>query len=92
MINQRQFRAGLVQGVDADRPPMFPAVGCSPRPRDRMRRRSATSTSNCVTVSVKRTFHLGLDPRAQGVCVGDFVIWAFPNAGNPKRLQRYPLG
>jgi alkyl sulfatase BDS1-like metallo-beta-lactamase superfamily hydrolase len=23
--------------------------------------------------------------------VGDFVIWAFPNAGNPQKVQRYPL-
>ncbi|CAN5485753.1 hypothetical protein BH24ACT4_BH24ACT4_23980 [soil metagenome] len=23
--------------------------------------------------------------------VGDFVIWMFPNAGNPQKVQRYPL-
>ena len=22
---------------------------------------------------------------------GDFVIWNFPNAGNPQKVQRYPL-
>ena len=22
---------------------------------------------------------------------GDFVIWNFPNAGNPQKVQRYPI-
>ena len=30
-------------------------------------------------------------PQHKAVCVGDFVIWAFPNAGNPQKVQRYPL-
>jgi alkyl sulfatase BDS1-like metallo-beta-lactamase superfamily hydrolase len=30
-------------------------------------------------------------PSYRAVCVGDFVIWAFPNAGNPQKVQRYPL-
>ena len=30
-------------------------------------------------------------PQHRAVCVGDFVIWAFPNAGNPQKVQRYPL-
>jgi len=28
------------------------------------------------------------DQRA--VCCGDFLIWHFPNAGNPQKVQRYP--
>ena len=30
-------------------------------------------------------------PSLQTVCCGDFLIWNFPNAGNPQKVQRYPL-
>lgn len=30
-------------------------------------------------------------PQKQTVCCADFLIWAFPNAGNPQKVQRYPL-
>ena len=30
-------------------------------------------------------------PEHRALCVGDFVIWVFPNAGNPQKVQRYPL-
>jgi len=30
-------------------------------------------------------------PEQRALCVGDFVIWVFPNAGNPQKVQRYPL-
>ncbi len=30
-------------------------------------------------------------PEKQAICCGDFLIWAFPNAGNPQKVQRYPL-
>jgi alkyl sulfatase BDS1-like metallo-beta-lactamase superfamily hydrolase len=30
-------------------------------------------------------------PERRTLCVGDFVIWVFPNAGNPQKVQRYPL-
>jgi alkyl sulfatase BDS1-like metallo-beta-lactamase superfamily hydrolase len=29
-------------------------------------------------------------PGPRAVCAGDFVIWVFPNAGNPQKVQRYP--
>jgi alkyl sulfatase BDS1-like metallo-beta-lactamase superfamily hydrolase len=29
-------------------------------------------------------------PEQRAVCCGDFVIWHFPNAGNPQKVQRYP--
>lgn len=28
-------------------------------------------------------------PDIDAVCVGDFFIWQFPNAGNPQKVQRY---
>lgn len=29
-------------------------------------------------------------PAHRAICAGDFFIWAFPNAGNPQKAQRYP--
>jgi alkyl sulfatase BDS1-like metallo-beta-lactamase superfamily hydrolase len=30
-------------------------------------------------------------PDQRAICAGDFLIWNFPNAGNPQKVQRYPL-
>ncbi len=30
-------------------------------------------------------------PRHRAICAGDFFIWNFPNAGNPQKVQRYPV-
>jgi alkyl sulfatase BDS1-like metallo-beta-lactamase superfamily hydrolase len=30
-------------------------------------------------------------PERKALCTGDFLIWNFPNAGNPQKVQRYPL-
>jgi alkyl sulfatase BDS1-like metallo-beta-lactamase superfamily hydrolase len=30
-------------------------------------------------------------PSHRAICSGDFLIWYFPNAGNPQKVQRYPL-
>ncbi len=30
-------------------------------------------------------------PSRRALLVGDFVTWVFPNAGNPQKVQRYPL-
>ncbi len=30
-------------------------------------------------------------PEARAILAGDFLIWNFPNAGNPQKVQRYPL-
>ena len=29
-------------------------------------------------------------PAQRAICAGDFLIWNFPNAGNPQKVQRYP--
>lgn len=30
-------------------------------------------------------------PERRALVTGDFLIWVFPNAGNPQKVQRYPL-
>jgi len=33
----------------------------------------------------------GWMPKEKWLFTGDFVIWNFPNAGNPQKVQRYPI-
>jgi glyoxylase-like metal-dependent hydrolase (beta-lactamase superfamily II) len=33
----------------------------------------------------------GWEPQHKWAFVGDFVIWNFPNAGNPQKVQRFPI-
>ncbi|HSM65970.1 MAG TPA: alkyl sulfatase dimerization domain-containing protein [Ilumatobacteraceae bacterium] len=33
----------------------------------------------------------GWEPDRRWAFVGDFVIWNFPNAGNPQKVQRFPI-
>ncbi|MCP4005942.1 MAG: MBL fold metallo-hydrolase [bacterium] len=30
-------------------------------------------------------------PSRKAICAGDFITWVFPNAGNPQKVQRFPL-
>jgi glyoxylase-like metal-dependent hydrolase (beta-lactamase superfamily II) len=30
-------------------------------------------------------------PQRKALMTGDFLIWSFPNAGNPQKVQRYPI-
>ena len=30
-------------------------------------------------------------PKHKAICAGDFFIWCFPNAGNPQKVQRFPV-
>jgi len=30
-------------------------------------------------------------PEKRAICSGDLMTWTFPNAGNPQKVQRYPL-
>ena len=30
-------------------------------------------------------------PKHKAICAGDFFIWNFPNAGNPQKVQRFPV-
>jgi alkyl sulfatase BDS1-like metallo-beta-lactamase superfamily hydrolase len=30
-------------------------------------------------------------PHLKAVCSGDLITWVFPNAGNPQKVQRYPV-
>jgi alkyl sulfatase BDS1-like metallo-beta-lactamase superfamily hydrolase len=99
VINERQFgREGLFAGGRADSSsagrPSFPSDWVQP----------STTYRDELSIDVgglEIELHHGLGetddhtwawiPRHRALCVGDFVIWAFPNAGNPQKVQRYPL-
>ena len=61
-----------------------------PRPA-RPRRRRACGPSS-TTPAARRTTTPGRGSRpARVLCTGDLFIWASPNAGNPQKVQRFPL-
>ncbi|MEM1332012.1 MAG: MBL fold metallo-hydrolase, partial [Actinomycetota bacterium] len=94
-INARQFG-----GVRAD----FPMGEDQPEfiPADTLEPTELVADHAAFTVG-DRTFELhhargetddhlwGWMPDERWLFVGDFVTWVFPNAGNPQKVQRYPL-
>jgi alkyl sulfatase BDS1-like metallo-beta-lactamase superfamily hydrolase len=94
VINQRQFgRTGLVDGMREDRP-TFPRNWVQPSItyRDRLQVRVGDLDIELRHGLGETDDHTwGWIPEHRAICVGDFVIWAFPNAGNPQKVQRYPL-
>ncbi|MEQ8826988.1 MAG: alkyl sulfatase dimerization domain-containing protein, partial [Parvibaculum sp.] len=93
IINQRQFSRGRRGGVQPDRP-FGPAEWVRPD----------TTFQNRLTVRVgDETVEMRHDrgetddhlwawvPEHKAICSGDFVTWVFPNAGNPQKVQRFPL-
>jgi alkyl sulfatase BDS1-like metallo-beta-lactamase superfamily hydrolase len=94
VINQRQFgRSGIMAARDDDRP-VFPSNWVHPTVTFREELQVAVG-------GIDLELHHGLGetddhtwawlPSRRAAFVGDFFIWAFPNAGNPQKVQRYPL-
>jgi alkyl sulfatase BDS1-like metallo-beta-lactamase superfamily hydrolase len=94
IVNARQFRGmGLLGSADESRP-VFPTQWVRP----------SITYSQALQLKVGGLdieLHHGLGetddhtwawiPSRRAVCVGDFLTWVFPNAGNPQKVQRYPL-
>ncbi|MEP6298645.1 MAG: MBL fold metallo-hydrolase, partial [Ilumatobacter sp.] len=96
LINARQFggvRGDFTMG-DADEPDFIPKGTMAPN--------HIVATHDTLVVG-DRTIELhhargetddhlwGWMPEEKWMFAGDFVIWNFPNAGNPQKVQRYPL-
>jgi alkyl sulfatase BDS1-like metallo-beta-lactamase superfamily hydrolase len=97
-INLRQFggtrgsRAIALQGGEANR--FGPQHWVRPRTtfRERLRVRIGDVEMELRHARGETDDHLwAWIPERRTLCVGDFVIWVFPNAGNPQKVQRYPL-
>jgi alkyl sulfatase BDS1-like metallo-beta-lactamase superfamily hydrolase len=95
LINARQF--GGVRGdfgMGEDTPDFIPA--------DTARPNHVVDDHDTIVVG-ERTIELrhargetddhlwGWMPNEKWAFVGDFVIWNFPNAGNPQKVQRFPI-
>jgi len=91
-INVRQFGRGVLLGApDAD---FGPKTWVRPDTsfRERMRLRVGELTLELRHARGETDDHLyAWLPERKAIAVGDFVTWVFPNAGNPQKVQRYPL-
>jgi alkyl sulfatase BDS1-like metallo-beta-lactamase superfamily hydrolase len=96
VINERQFGGGRVGGGVAgngDRP-FGPSSWVRPDTtfRDRLRTRIGDLEVEYRHAKGETDDHLwAWLPGPRAICAGDFVTWVFPNAGNPQKVQRYPL-
>tara|TARA_R110002110_G_scaffold70800_7_gene189555 strand:- start:10744 stop:12075 length:1332 start_codon:yes stop_codon:yes gene_type:complete len=102
-INARQFAPAteLRMGGGADnksgKPPVRrfgpdPWVEPDTTFRDRMEFRAGDTRFELHHAIGETDDHLwAWVPEHKAICSGDFVTWVFPNAGNPQKVQRYPL-
>jgi alkyl sulfatase BDS1-like metallo-beta-lactamase superfamily hydrolase len=96
-INARQFggvrrQDGVGVGADAER--FLPADVLRPDVafRDRHTVTIGDDTIELVHARGETDDHLwAWLPERRWIMAGDFFIWNFPNAGNPQKVQRYPL-
>ena len=92
VINQRQFGGtGLTGGHDG---PSFPRNWVRPTItyRDQLSRHVGQLDLELHHARGETDDHTWTwIPSRRAVCVGDLLIWVFPNAGNPQKVQRYPL-
>ncbi|MEE4360239.1 MAG: alkyl sulfatase dimerization domain-containing protein [Pseudomonadales bacterium] len=96
VINERQFgnfkRRGYGIGDSAER--FLPAAAVAP---DTVYRDTLALDVGGLELSLRHARGETDDhswawiPEHRAICAGDFFIWNFPNAGNPQKVQRYPL-
>jgi len=92
-INHRQFKKSGVMGTGADGGPSFPRRFAEP---DVTYRDALTLDIGGTAFELHHTRGETDDhtwawvPSRRAACLGDLLIWSFPNAGNPQKVQRYP--
>jgi alkyl sulfatase BDS1-like metallo-beta-lactamase superfamily hydrolase len=96
VINARQFGGGRIGGGMAGGVELSfgPAAWVEPDTtfRDRLRTRIGDIEIEYRHAKGETDDHLwAWLPGLRTICAGDFVTWVFPNAGNPQKVQRYPL-
>jgi len=95
VINQRQFGQFSRRGYEfADGNNFLPAGSASP---DITYHDSLALTVGGLDIQLNHAKGETDDhtwawiPEHKAICAGDFFIWCFPNAGNPQKVQRYPM-
>jgi alkyl sulfatase BDS1-like metallo-beta-lactamase superfamily hydrolase len=95
IINARQFGAGRgLSSIGSGSGAFGPEVWVRPDVtfRDRVRLRAGELDLELRHARGETDDHLwAWIPQHRALCTGDFLIWVFPNAGNPQKVQRYPL-
>jgi alkyl sulfatase BDS1-like metallo-beta-lactamase superfamily hydrolase len=99
VINARQFGRGANVGRIAEMGPLSgerfgPAQWVEPETtfRDHLHLRVGDTSFELQHDRGETDDHLwAWVPEQRAICAGDFVLWVFPNAGNPQKVQRYPL-
>ena len=92
-INHRQFKRSGVAGTSADSGPVFPRRFAEPT---LTYRDALTLDIGGMAFELHHTRGETDDhtwawvPSMRAACLGDLLIWSFPNAGNPQKVQRYP--
>lgn len=95
IINQRQFGQFSRRGYDIDDGETFLPPGAA-RPdvtyHDRLDLDIAGLAIQLKHARGETDDHTwAYIPEHKAICAGDFFIWCFPNAGNPQKVQRYPV-
>ena len=93
IINARQFGGGRLAGSLATRR-FGPATWVRPDTtfRDRLRLRAGELEIELRHSKGETDDHAwAWLPGLRAICGGDLLTWVFPNAGNPQKVQRYPL-
>lgn len=96
IVNARQFRGmGLLgSGQDDERRSVFPTQWVRPSVTytERMQRRIGDLVVDLHHAKGETDDHTwAWVPSHRAILAGDFLTWVFPNAGNPQKVQRYPL-
>ena len=85
VVNRRQFGLDELEWPTRYRYPDRPSATVSTS-------RSAGYPPSCTMPGARRTTTPGPGSPPAGSCArGDLFIWASPNAGNPQKVQRFPL-
>jgi alkyl sulfatase BDS1-like metallo-beta-lactamase superfamily hydrolase len=94
LINARQFGRRAMLGIGSDEGRFLPADALRPT-------RTFRADDELVVGDERIELHHARGetddhlwawlPERRWLFAGDFLIWNFPNAGNPQKVQRYPL-
>jgi alkyl sulfatase BDS1-like metallo-beta-lactamase superfamily hydrolase len=94
IVNARQFRGMGMLGAGDESRPLFPTQWVRPSItyRDQMQLHIGGLDIELHHGKGETDDHTwAWLPDRRAACVGDFFTWVFPNAGNPQKVQRYPL-
>jgi alkyl sulfatase BDS1-like metallo-beta-lactamase superfamily hydrolase len=94
IINARQFRGMGMLGSGDESRPVFPTQWVRPSMTysERLQLRVGDLDIELHHGKGETDDHTwAWLPARKAICCGDFLTWVFPNAGNPAKVQRYPL-